>query len=235
MEEKKSKKANLERNRSSILLIGLVCATSTALMSFEYAKYELKQEDNLMSSLTSDELVWELIEPKIEYQSAEAPVEQSKSDYVESDPNPDPDPVPEPDPEPTPEPGPVIGPPGPVVGIKVPEKKPEIDDDNEYVVVEEMPEFPGGIEAMYKFLQDNIKYPQPCVDNGIQGKPYVKFTVEKDGSISNISVIEQTSAHKLLDKEAIRVVGMMPKWKPGRQLNKVVRVSYTLPINFILD
>lgn len=235
MEKKKSNKANLESKRGSILLLGLVCATSTALMSFEYANFELKQEKNLMSAVSDDSDVWELIEPKIEYVSASAPVQEaSKSEYVTPDPEPEPTPIPEPDPTPDPDPGPFIpGPPDLPFGTGKPEKKPEIDDDNEYVVVEQMPEFPGGLEEMYAFLSENIDYPQMCIDNNVQGKSYIKFTIEKDGSISNISVAKST--HKLLDKEAMRVIGTMPNWEPGRQLNKVVRVSYTLPINFLLD
>jgi protein TonB len=234
MEQKKSNKANLERKRGSILLLGLVCATSTALMSFEYANFELKTEANLMSSVSSDDDVWELIEPKIEYASAPVVEPQSKSDYVVSSPEPDPVPVPEPEPEPEPlpTPGPVIpGPPGPPT-IIVPDPEPVLDDIP-YEVVEQMPEFPGGFEEMYKFLSNNIKYPQSCIDNNVQGKSYIKFTIEKDGSISNMEVVK--SSHSLLDKEAIRVIGKMPNWKPGRQLNKVVRVNYTLPINFVLD
>lgn len=234
MEQKKTNKANLERKRSSILLLGMVCATSTALMSFEYASFELKYEDNLMSSISSDEMVWELIEPKIEYASAKQPELESKSDYVTPDPEPEPTPVPDPDPEPEPlpTPGPFPGPPGPAPLPPTPDPEPIIDEIP-YEVVEDMPEFPGGIEEMYKFLSNNINYPQPCIDNGVQGKSYIKFTVEKDGSITNLEVVK--SAHKLLDKEAMRVINTMPNWKPGRQLNKPVRVNYTLPINFILD
>ncbi len=234
MERKKSKKADLERKRGSILLVGLVCATSTVLMSFEYAQFEMNNGDDLMSSVSHHEDVWELIEPKIEYTSTKQPEPVKQSDMVVADPEPEPEPAPdpEPDPEPTPEPGPFPpGPPGPPLP---PQPEPEpILPQVPYEVVEQMPEFPGGFEAMYEFLSNNIKYPQMCIDNNVQGKSYIKFTVEKDGSITNMEVIK--SAHKLLDKEAVRVIGTMPKWIPGRQLNKVVRVNYTLPINFILD
>ncbi|CAG5086933.1 energy transducer TonB [Parvicella tangerina] len=234
MENKKSPKADLERKRGSILLLGLVCATSTVLMSFEYAKFELNNSEDLMSSVSDDEVVWELPEPKIEYTSVKQPEPPKEMDLVVPDPEPDPDPMPEPDPDPTPEPdpGPIApGPPGPPLPPQ-PEPEPVLPDIA-YEVVEEMPEFPGGFEEMYKFLSNNIKYPQMCVDNNVQGKSYIKFTVEKDGSITNLEVVK--SAHKLLDEEAKRVISTMPNWKPGRQLNKVVRVNYTLPINFILD
>ena len=234
MENKKSHRANIEKNRGSILLLGLVCATSVTLMSFEYANFELHHDDDLMSSASIEEEAWIFSEPVIQHASAPVVEPPKIIEYVAPDPNPEPDPspAPEPNPEPTPTPGPFIpGPPGPP-SIFVPEDKPDIEDET-YEVVEHMPEFPGGIEEMYKFLANNIDYPQSCIDNGVQGKAYIKFTVEKDGSISNMEVVK--SAHSLLDKEAVRVIGSMPNWTPGRQLNKVVRVNYTLPINFMLD
>ncbi|MCB9188675.1 MAG: energy transducer TonB [Flavobacteriales bacterium] len=236
MESKKSKGADLENRRGSILLLGLVCATSATLMSFEYANFQIHHDDDLMSSADIEEPTWEMTQIEVVYSSAPQQEQPKVIEYVAPDPNPEPDPSPEPDPTPDPDPNPnpgpfPPGPPGPPPGPPVPEPMPIIDPV--YEVVEEMPEFPGGIEALYEYLADNIKYPQMCVDNNVQGKAYIRFTVEKDGSISNLEVIK--SAHKLLDKEAVRVVGSMPKWKPGKQLNKVVRVSYTLPINFILN
>lgn len=235
MENKKSKKADLENKRGSVMLLGLVFGSSLALMSFEYARFDLIQEDDLMSSVNSEEMVWEFSPPKIEYKPSQPIQEVSKSDYVEASTDPEPIITVEPEPIVPVDPGPVIGPPGPVVGVYIPEEKPKFEDNKEYVIVEEMPEFPGGIEEMYKFLSKNIKYPQQCMDNNVQGIAYVKFTVEKDGSISNITTYQEKTVHSLLDKEAMRVVGLMPSWKPGKQLNKTVRVSYTLPINFVLE
>lgn len=234
MEKKKSKKADIEKKRGSIILVGLVCATSTVLMSFEYAYFELHHQDDLMSNVTDEEIPWTFVEPEIEYSTPKTVELPKEIDYVTPDPEPDPAPSPEPEPGPQPDPNPGPFPPGPPGPPLPPMPEPEpIIEDVPYEVVEDMPEFPGGIEAMYEYLANNIDYPQACIDNGVQGKAYVKFTVEKDGSISNLEVIK--SAHKLLDKEAVRVIATMPKWKPGRQLNKVVRVNYTLPINFILD
>ena len=235
MENKKSKKADIEKNRSSILLLGLVCATSATLMSFEYANFELNHGDDLMSSVSMDEDPCVFVEPEIIYTSSSSQVEPPKEiEYVAPDPEPEPEPNPLPEPEPMPEPVPGPFPPGPTGPPLPPTPEPEpIIDDIPYEVVEDMPEFPGGLEEMYKFLSNNIKYPQMCIDNNVQGKSYIKFTIEKDGSISNMEVVK--SSHKMLDKEAMRVIGTMPKWKPGRQLNKVVRVNYTLPINFMLD
>jgi len=100
-------------------------------------------------------------------------------------------------------------------------------------IVEEMPEFPGGQEALFKYLSRSIVYPSEMVDAGVQGKVYVEFIVRQDGSITDAKVLRGVSAP--LDQEAIRVVGIMPKWLPGRQNGKAVDVRYRLPIAFHLD
>jgi TonB family protein len=102
-----------------------------------------------------------------------------------------------------------------------------------FVVVENQPEFPGGNAAMMKFLSDNIKYPKSAQDNGIQGRVIVNFVVEKDGSLSDVQVVH--SQDPALDKEAVRVIESMPKWKPGTQRGETVRVRYTLPVVFRLQ
>lgn len=98
---------------------------------------------------------------------------------------------------------------------------------------EEMPDFPGGYATMMKFLQDNLKYPPIAAENGISGKVYVGFVVERDGSITDVKVTRGVEAS--LDNEAVRVVKSMPKWKAGKQGGKPVRVSYSIPVNFILQ
>ncbi|MFB6318257.1 TonB family protein [Saccharicrinis sp. FJH54] len=108
-----------------------------------------------------------------------------------------------------------------------------VDQDVVFQIVEQMPEFPGGDAAMHKYLAETIKYPTAAQEKKIQGKVYVNFIVEKDGSIDNIKVVR--SIDPLLDKEAVRVVKAMPNWKPGVQRGKPVRVSYMLPINFLLS
>lgn len=103
-----------------------------------------------------------------------------------------------------------------------------------YNVVEQMPEFPGGEKALRAFLAENVKYPSIAKENGIYGRVVCQFIVEKDGSITDVEVVK-SSGEISLDKEAIRVIKMMPKWKPGKQQNKPVRTRYTLPISFKLD
>jgi protein TonB len=102
-----------------------------------------------------------------------------------------------------------------------------------YNVVEQMPEFPGGESAMARFLHDNIKYPSIAAENGVQGKVYVNFIVDRQGAISNVKVVR--GVDPAVDREAIRVVKSMPKWIPGRQNGEAVRVSFTVPINFVLQ
>lgn len=100
-----------------------------------------------------------------------------------------------------------------------------------FTVVEQMPEFPGGMEALYQFLAANIKYPGGP-DVCVSGKVFVSFVIEKDGTVSDAKVLRKL--HPAFDEEALRVVKLMPKWEPGRQDGKPVRVQFNLPINFNL-
>lgn len=111
-----------------------------------------------------------------------------------------------------------------------------VEDETEvcFMIVESMPEFPGGQQAMMKFLADTIKYPIIAQENGIQGRVVCQFVVEKDGRVTNIVVV-RSSGDASLDKEAVRVIGCMPRWKPGKQRGKPVRVKYTVPVNFRLQ
>lgn len=108
-----------------------------------------------------------------------------------------------------------------------------VDNDSIYQIVEQMPEFPGGAEKMMKYLSENIKYPEEAKEKGISGRVFLSFVIEKDGSVSNVKVAKGIG--KLCDDEAVRVVKAMPKWKPGMQKGKPVRVNYMLPITFKLD
>ena len=114
-------------------------------------------------------------------------------------------------------------------------KKPQEEAEPEVIfdVVENMPEFPGGVPEMMKFLATNVKYPDEAFSKGIEGRVILTFIVEKDGSISNVKVVK--SVNETLDAEAVRVVEMMPKWKPGKQNGRDVRVKYTIPVAFRLS
>ena len=99
-------------------------------------------------------------------------------------------------------------------------------------VVEQMPEYPGGIQALFEYLSQNVKYPVDAEKQKVEGRVIATFVVETDGSISSIEVVKP--AFPSLDAEAIRVLSGMPKWTPGKQSGKEVRVKYTVPINFNL-
>ena len=96
--------------------------------------------------------------------------------------------------------------------------------------VEQMPEYPGGMQAMIEFLQTNMKYPEDAAKQKVEGRVMVQFVVETDGSVSDVHVAKQVFPS--LDAEAVRVVQAMPKWTPGKEKGKVVRVKYNLPIVF---
>lgn len=104
--------------------------------------------------------------------------------------------------------------------------------DAEYAFeqVEVKPEFPNGNEGLGKFLSENIKYPKKALKNGVSGKVFVQFVIDKTGKVTNVVAVR--GVEKSLDKEAVRVIKSMPKWKPGMKDGQPVKVKYTIPINF---
>ena len=109
----------------------------------------------------------------------------------------------------------------------------EEDDEEFFMVVENMPEFPGGDLGLMKFIQKNVRYPAIAKEYNITGKVYVSFIVDKQGSVTNVKIVR--GVDKNLDAEALRVVSLLPKYKPGKQRGKAVRVMFTIPINFTLN
>ena len=120
-----------------------------------------------------------------------------------------------------------------VTGLADPKAEPSKNDDEVYLVVDEMPEYPGGSMALRTLLAQSIKYPIDAVKKGIQGKVYVNFVVEKDGTVGLVKIARGVDPS--LDAEALRVVKLLTNWKPGKQKGKDVRVSYTVPIQFALE
>lgn len=227
-EVKKSPRANLEGHRGTYILMGLVLAVSLLFFAFEWSTETRKLDETV---LVQDVLAEEEIE------------------ITRRDPTPPPPPPP---PEPA-APEEIV-----VVEEKVetrmeikteddqsqrqtevyippPPPKPKHEEVTEeiFVVVEEQPEFPGGNAAMMKFLSDNIRYPVIAQENGIQGRIICNFVVERDGSITDVQVVRGQDPS--LDREAIRVIQQMPKWKPGKQRGSAVRVRFTLPVVFRLQ
>ena len=228
MEVKKAPKANIETQKTTFLLMGLVVALAVLFVGFEWSSSISKLDETV---IVQDVLGEEEIE------------------ITQRDPTPPPPPPP-PEPE-VPE---IID----VVEERVenqidlssleddqsraqvatytpppPPKAVEEEATEEiFVVVEQQPEFPGGMSALMKFLSDNIKYPVIAQENGIQGRVITTFVVERDGSITDINVVRGQDPS--LDKEAVRVIKTMPRWKPGQQRGKPVRVRFTLPVQFRL-
>lgn len=117
----------------------------------------------------------------------------------------------------------------------IPANKVNQNEERAYIVVERNPEFPGGEAALMAFMRKNLKYPAKSAEKGIQGRVTISFIIEKDGSISNIKVFRPSAEAEELNQEAIRLVKSMPRWKPGMQKGKLVRVQYVLPITFRLQ
>ena len=117
--------------------------------------------------------------------------------------------------------------------VKEPEPEVKPKEEEIFVAVEQKAEFPGGEAAMYKWLGNNIRYPEAAQQNDIQGKVHVKFVVEKDGSIGAVTLVK--GVDKDLDREALRVIKKMPKWQPGKNNGGPVRSYFSLPVTFRLQ
>ena len=107
------------------------------------------------------------------------------------------------------------------------------ESDKVFEVAEKMPSFPGGQDALFDFIEKNIKYPKVAEDNGIQGRVILTFIVKKDGSLSDVRVAK--SVDPSLDKEAVRIIKSMPKWNPGIHRGRYVNVKFTVPVTFRLQ
>jgi protein TonB len=106
------------------------------------------------------------------------------------------------------------------------------DTINVYDCVEQMPSFPGGTQKLKEFIEENLRYPKGLEESCVQGRVIVRFIVERNGKLSNVKVVK--SVHPVLDKEALRIVKLMPRWIPGRQNGITVRVKCYIPIIFRL-
>ncbi|HKJ43808.1 MAG TPA: energy transducer TonB [Sunxiuqinia sp.] len=226
MEQKKTPKADLENKRSIFLSTGLVLALSFVLFAFswetpaekvnEFDDVNWDAPEDIIIPLTSTEK--KKIMPPVKL----VPEIKLVDDDTEFD-EPDLDVF---DTEITNE------------GIKVNKMvgdrdKENIDDEKVYLSVPEMPEFPGGKKALLHFIATSIDYPVVAVENGIHGTVYVSFVVNNDGMVSNVAVVR--GVDPALNHEALRVVNSLPRWKPGRQSGKAVRVAFTVPIKFVLQ
>ena len=226
MQLKKSPKASLEDKKLAYVLMGLVLVLSICYVAFEWTekevtKYEVTDtefffEEEIDIQQTTQETPPPPPPPAVQEVEVLNVVEDDvETETIEINTEDDKDVEV------------VIAPP---VEAPVEEEEEEVI----FVVVESMPEFPGGQQALFKYLAENVKYPVIAQENGIQGRVICQFVVNKDGSIVDVVAV-RSSGEPSLDKEAIRVIQSMPKWKPGKQRGKPVRVKYTVPVNFRLQ
>jgi protein TonB len=226
MEEKKSPKANLENKKLMFTQIGLIISLAIAWLAFEHKSYDKREIDPSLlrtAEVVEEELVEITKQEEQKPQPVEVPKQTTQLEIVQDD-------VEVEDIEINAE----------VDQTEVIEEyvAPEIEEEEVveqeiFQIVEEMPSFPGGDQKMLEYIAKNIKYPQIARESGIQGRVFISFVVEPDGSVSNVKVLRGIGGG--CDEEAMRVVKSMPKWKPGKQRGKPVRVSYNLPVNFRLQ
>ncbi len=219
MNKKKYDKADLEKKRGVFLQLGLIISTLLVLIVFEWSTPV--ENESISYRIDNVEMEADLIPIKRQEElKPPMPKHFSKIQLV-----PDNQEVEEDFEFQTPE----IEPDEKIV-IPVLEQLPKEKDVPLVFMSQVMPEFPGGIKGLQSYIAKNINYPQEAIDEDIQGKVFVRFIIDDNGMIENESVIR--SIHPLLDKEALRVVRSFPKWQPGRQNGRAVKVWYTVPIVF---
>ncbi len=217
---RKYPEADVDRRQGLYFLIGLAITLTLVLMAFQYA-YNPQSDFNIESNIVieEDEELPDVtkqkelppppkIPPKVKVGEDEEEIEDDQPEIEDVE-------IEETD----------------TVDIEVEEEEP-VQEEQIFIVVEESPQFPGGIQKMYEYIQKNIRYPRMEKEAGIQGRVFVTFVVEKDGSITDVRVLKGVTEG--LNKEAVRVIKSMPRWKPGKQRGRPVRVRVNLPINFIL-
>ena len=229
MELKKNPKADLEKRKGFYLEIGFVVALVIVLLAFNWKSYEFSEVDVNKRDFTED--MMEEVENTEQEEEPEPPQEQPQEQQVieelviveddvkvddiiiDAEDNADKQQV-------------------EIAPVEIVEEQVTVEEVI-FQVVEDEPEFPGGMEALYKYLGESIKYPALAKENNIEGRVYVTFVVEKDGSIANPRILRDIGGG--CGQEAIRVVKVMPKWKPGKQRGKNVRVQFNLPVSFKLN
>ena len=226
MEEKKSPKANLENKKLMFIQIGMIISLLVAWLAFEHKTYDKREIDPSLlrqTEIVEEEMVEITKQEEQKPQPVEVPKQTTQLEIVQDDVE-----VEDIDINAEVDQQEVIE---EYVPVEVEEE--EVQEQEIFQIVEEMPSYPGGEQKLMEFVAKNIKYPQIARETGIQGRVFVGFVVEPDGSVSNVKVLRGIGGG--CDEEAMRVVKSMPKWKPGKQRGKAVRVSYMLPVNFKLQ
>jgi len=230
METKKTNNADLENKKTIFMQIGLVFSLALVLIAFEWTSSDSRSSTSLN---VSDIQAEEEIIPITRQEDVKAPpppppakisdvlsiVEDNSNLKEELNINT----------EMTEE---------SKVNITVIDNTPIVEEEDAedapvFFIVEEMPEFPGGNTALQTYIANAIKYPVIAQENGIQGRVYISFVVNPKGLVEQVKIVRGVDPN--LDKEAIRVIESLPAWKPGKQRGKPVKVSFTVPINFVLQ
>ena len=226
MEEKKSPKANLENKKLMFMQIGMIISLLIAWLAFEHKSYDKREIDEslLNREVVLDEEMVEITKQEEQKpQPVEAPQQTTQLEIVDDDVETEDLNI-----NAEVEQNEVIE---EYVAPEVVEE--EVSETEIFQIVEEMPSFPGGEGKLMEYVAKNIKYPQIARETGIQGRVFVGFVVEPDGSISNVKLLRGIGGG--CDEEAMRVIKSLPKWKPGKQRGKPVRVSYQIPVFFKLQ
>ncbi len=225
MEAKKTPKADLENKRTFFVQIGLVVALAVMLVAFEWKTYDVKQVE--MGQRQVEILEEEMVEITQQNKPPPppAPPAQTTLIHIVTDDVEVEDDL-------------IIDAEADELTVIETYTPPAVVEEEEvaeaeiFTVVEESPSYPGGDEARIRFLQENIQYPQMARESGIQGTVYVTFVVEKNGNVTDVRVLRGIGGG--CDEEAIRVIKAMPRWNPGKQRGKPVRVQFNMPIKFTL-
>lgn len=228
MELKKNDQVNLEKRKGVFFQLGLVIVLSLVLIAFEWTSTGLSKNEFALGS--ADDVEEEIIPiTRQEQPEPEKPPEPPKVteilNIVEDDVEIEDELILE-DTE--------IDMETEVEAIEFNIEEEEAEEAEIFYIVEDMPSFQGkGQEGFRQWIAANLRYPDIAAENGISGRVFVQFVVEPDGSVNKVTVVR--GVDPALDKEAIRVVSASPKWSPGKQRGKPVRVAYTFPIVFVLQ
>lgn len=225
MEPKKSPKADLESKKAFFTEIGFILTLAALLIIFGWKSYDLKEiEVQSTSTFGGDQektpitIQEKPTPPMVVKAPTVLHIVDNKTEVVDIGPI---------------DLGDDANKPSPLYKMPVPKPADEVPIEDEPVIVADIqPEFPGGYLALRKFLGENLKYSKQAKEVGISGTVHVAFVVEKDGSVTNIRILRGIGGG--CDEEAVRVIQMMPKWKPGWVKGKLVRTHYNLPIKFEL-
>lgn len=226
MQAKKTPKANLEAKKVLWIQIGLIIALVIVFVALEWKSYEKRELDlGQREVIDVPEEIIPITEQKVKPPPPPPPKQtlviniveddvEIEDDDIDIDADADMDTEVE-----------------EYIPIEMEEE--EINETEIFTVVESMPRFPGGEAELYKYLSKNIVYPTMAQESGVQGRVYVTFVVEVDGSITDIKILRGIGGG--CDEEAVRVVRSMPRWNPGKQRGQPVRVQYNLPVRFVLQ